>query len=261
MMLELVLVTWAIISTGLLYLGLLVLNRYRPMVHLSRWVLIKFPIRAQQRLKNWVRYQYPDKTVDEFLSQRIWLLVTVAISFLQPIAEVTSAVCGMGLVFLIQQRKQTRLYRERVVRNWPEALDLLVMLLASGASIRAALHLLAQQPSYIPALVELARMQRALNTGVELGEALAQLQKRVPQKPIEQFCIAVLQSTRTGSSLTHVLSEQAQQQRQDHVLAAEKRAQQMSVKLMLPLVTCFFPVTFLLLLGPIFIRFSQGGYT
>ena len=69
----------------------------------------------------------------------------------------------------------------------------------------------------------------------------------------------MLQAHQTGGALANTLKVQANQFRQQQLLEAEKRAQEVSVKLMLPLIFCFFPVTMLLILGPVFIGFTQGG--
>nr|WP_228759490.1 MULTISPECIES: type II secretion system F family protein [unclassified Idiomarina] len=130
------------------------------------------------------------------------------------------------------------------------------MLLHSGLSLSASLHALHDIPGSSASLKELARINRQQQAGMGLTDALDELYERVPHRLVELFANAIKQAKITGSSLADTLQKQAQQCREQELLAAEKRAQEVSVKLLFPLLTCFFPVTFLLILGPVFIGFS-----
>lgn len=74
-----------------------------------------------------------------------------------------------------------------------------------------------------------------------------------PAISLPQYCKLESREERFAETL----SGQAEQARNEQQLEAEKLAQEVGVKLLLPLVTCFFPVTFLLILGPIFIGYMQ----
>lgn len=131
------------------------------------------------------------------------------------------------------------------------------MLLHAGLSFRAALHALAALPGDAIALVQLRMLHQQLQAGISLEDGLAELKLRMPHAFTSNFVAAVLQARVTGGALAETLSGQAEQARNEQQLEAEKLAQEVGVKLLLPLVTCFFPVTFLLILGPIFIGYMQ----
>ena len=62
-----------------------------------------------------------------------------------------------------------------------------------------------------------------------------------------------------GSSLHDTLKSQAEQRLDERFHRAEKLAMEAPVKLIVPLVVFIFPLTFIILLFPIVMRFYDGG--
>ncbi|MFC7160550.1 type II secretion system F family protein [Pseudidiomarina halophila] len=166
-------------------------------------------------------------------------------------------ILGGAVILVVKRRNERRLQLRRFCQQWPACLDMLAMLLHAGLSFRAALHALASLPGDTIALVQLRMLHQQLQAGVHLEVGLEELKLRIPHGLTNTFAAAVQQSRVTGGALAATLSGQAEQARSEQQLEAEKLAQEIGVKLLLPLVTCFFPVTFLLILGPIFIGYLQ----
>jgi len=71
---------------------------------------------------------------------------------------------------------------------------------------------------------------------------------------------ALVQADALGTPLAPVLRQQAAQMRALRSLEAQRKAAQAPVKMLLPLMLFILPVVFLVLFGPIFLRFRAGGF-
>lgn len=202
----------------------------------------------------------PEQSPSEWLLHRILVVLTILLIVSLPIGSLIKLSVLLPLaIVVIERRNRRQVYLKKVLRQWPSALDMVAMLMHSGLSFRAALHALQNIPNDLSAATEISRLHRLQQSGYSLHQAVDGLSHRIPHPWISLFAGAVLQAHQTGGALANTLKVQANQFRQQQLLEAEKRAQEVSVKLMLPLIFCFFPVTMLLILGPVFIGFTQGG--
>lgn len=197
--------------------------------------------------------------LEDYIAKQSLMLMTLLISLLLPLPTYV-AWLAVGFICLqfLHARGQRRHALRAFERQWPNCLDMLAMLMRSGLSFAAALHVLSQQSNESIAFRQLRQVQQQVHAGVALDTALKALHNRLPSQFLPAFAAAVVQARSSGAALGQTLMLQAEQARSEQQLAAEKFAQEIGVKLLLPLVTCFFPVTFLLILGPIFIGFLDA---
>lgn len=220
----------------------------------------KLPSVWLQRLRYYAVTQTTDKTITQWIALRLGQLLSLVLLVLLPIS--TSLKLGFLVVlvwYTLYHRRLRKQHVRKVLREWPNSLDMTAMLMHSGLSFRATLHAFQCAPNSSAALREMTRVQRAQQSGYSLEQALDALSVRVSHPWIQLFVGVVKQAQVTGGELAKTLQRQAEQCRQQQLLEAEKRAQEVSVKLMFPLIFCFFPVTMLLILGPVFIGFITGG--
>ncbi len=249
----------AILLTGLiLQLGSLALT-WLSSGKLAEWLWQQLSKRFQQ----WI-ILHLQKTLSQH-SARHWLVlqfgkvVLIAVVFAAPLQLVIKLVAILLLLLPdLRAWQHRRLYRRQLLRQWPATLDVIAMTLHAGLSFRATLHTLSDSATASIAFHELARMNAQQQAGFSLDEVLNEFANRIPHPSIALFKAAVLHAQKGGGALASTLEQQAQQARTMQLLAAEKSAQEASVKLLLPLLTCFFPVTFLLILGPVILSFIQG---
>ncbi|RUO45912.1 hypothetical protein CWE21_12960 [Pseudidiomarina aquimaris] len=221
--------------------------------------LHKMPPRLQHRIENAARQTGEAQETAIFVMEQGAMAMTLVTSLVLPLpAWVSWVVFTLILVKILRARLARRLFVRRFEKQWPNCLDMLAMLMRSGLSFSAALHALAQLPSSSIALRQLRQLHQQLHAGVAMEEAFTAMKVRIPSAAFTSFTAAVMQARMSGSGLTKTLMLQAEQTRNEQQLAAEKFAQEVGVKLLLPLVTCFFPVTFLLIIGPIFIGYFQS---
>ena len=260
------LMLWASLITSSLGIAALVIILVhtllvsRRLLVVMNMALAHMPSLLTERLENMANKALREQSTAQWLlAQCLILIALILIAFLPLNSLLKVFVFLMFFGIWIRHNQKRQVHLKRVIREWPSALDMISMLMHSGLSFRAAIHAFQSVPNDSAALAELGRVQRAQQSGFTLTQSLDSLAKRMSHPWVMLFVGAVVQAHTTGGSLAQTLQQQATQCRQQQLLEAEKRAQEVSVRLMFPLIFCFFPVTMLLILGPVFIGFIQGG--
>ncbi len=227
---------------------------------LSAHVCRRLPEPVQKIIRYQLSRHMTEMTAAQWLLQKaIQLLVLILILLFPFHWWFRALLAGVLLVYLLYQYQRRREYKETLLKQWPATLDMMAMLIHSGLSFRAVLHTIASLENNSVALAEIARINRQQQAGFSIEETLHEFYSRIAHPWIHLFTAAVVQARAAGGSLAETLEQQARQARNAQLLTAEKKAQEAAVKLLLPLLLCFFPVTFLLILGPVFLGFLQGG--
>ena len=146
--------------------------------------------------------------------------------------------------------------RKRLIRNaLPYALDLLTLSVEAGLDFTASLGRIIRRQPNTPLSQELAETLRQIQIGVPRAEALRDLHERVVMEEVFSVTSALIQADELGASLGPILRIQADQFRIRRAQAAEKAAMEAPVKLLFPLICFFFPATFIMIFGPVFLQF------
>jgi len=138
-------------------------------------------------------------------------------------------------------------------------IDLLTLSIRAGLNIHSALNHAATNMPQGPLKDEFNHVLREIRTGVSRREALSNLANRVQLSAVSSFVAAINQSEETGGEIGPVLMSQAEQRRKERFMRAEKLANQAPVKLLAPLIGLLFPITFILIFFPIFIKARDSG--
>lgn len=138
---------------------------------------------------------------------------------------------------------------DAIRRSLPDAIELLSLCVQSGMGFQAAL---AQVAAYQegPVAQEFARVLREMQLGQSRQAALEALGKRSREEDLNRFVAAVLQADRLGIAISSVLTEQAAELRSKRRDRARETAQKVPVKILLPVIVCFLPGIFIIVLGP-----------
>lgn len=131
----------------------------------------------------------------------------------------------------------------------PEAIDLMYLSVSSGVSLNSAMQKVTENQSGAAA-GELTRVLEEMRLGVSRAQAFKSLVERISQPDMVRFAEAMIKIDQLGISLTTVLEEQAREMRQRRRALAREKAQQVSVRILMPLVLCFLPGLFIIVLGP-----------
>lgn len=155
-------------------------------------------------------------------------------------------------------RRSIRLQQLQLQRDFPFMLDLLTLSIEAGMGIISALQVCVLQ---LPPYALRRHLQSTLDdlrTGLSREQAFARFAERSDLDEAHAFVAALQQSFELGGSLGPLLRQQAEQRRQERFLRAEKKALEAPVKMLLPLVVCIFPCTFLVIGYPLFFQLSQN---
>jgi tight adherence protein C len=165
---------------------------------------------------------------------------------------------GMQLPSLfINNRIQRR--QASITRAFPDALDLLLICVESGMSLETAFQRVSQEigPQSIELAEELTLSTAELSYLPDGRLAFENLAKRVPLEGVKSLCLAMQQSERFGTPMATTLRVIAQENRDQRMTAAEKKAAALPPQLTVPMIVFFLPVLFIVILGPAIIKIIQ----
>lgn len=149
---------------------------------------------------------------------------------------------------------------EEIAKRLPDGLDMLNLCVESGLSFQAAMSQVATNQTG-PVADEFGIALQEMQFGRTRAEALLAMSSRTPQEDVHRFVSALLQVDKIGVPVATVLREQAKEMRAKRYARAREQAQKVPLKILMPLMLCFLPALFIIILGPagyeIFQVFSQ----
>jgi len=160
---------------------------------------------------------------------------------------------------LMQFRARVCRRRNRIDRELPFVLDMITLCVESGLSLHGALQQAVQHGPSGPLRDELSHALSTMRAGAPRITALKVLADRVDSPAVRQWVSALIQADNLGTSIGLLLREHAAQCRADRFQRAEKLAMQAPVKMLVPLIGCIFPCTFIVLAFPIVMQILEAG--
>ena len=134
-------------------------------------------------------------------------------------------------------------------RDLPDAIDLLTISVESGLGFDAAIQQVAHNTDG-PLSDEFSRMLREMQIGQGRSAALRALAERTNVPEIRSFVSAMVQADAFGIPIAQVLRVQTSEIRVKRRQRAEEKAQQVPVKMTVPLIFCILPCLFIAVMGP-----------
>jgi len=138
---------------------------------------------------------------------------------------------------------------QRMQRELPDAIDLLTISVESGLGFDAALQQVARNTGG-PLAEEFSRVLREMQIGQGRSQALRGLADRTNVADVRTFVSAMVQADAFGIPVGQVLRIQSQEIRVKRRQRAEEKAQQVPVKITIPLIFCILPCLFIAVMGP-----------
>jgi tight adherence protein C len=175
----------------------------------------------------------------------------VAAGFALPVlppAAVPAALVAWSLP-LLRARRQRRRRLAAIARDLPDVVDLLVLAVGAGLTVRLAVAAVARR-SPGPLGAELARAGHDADLGLRLADALDDIPERAGEAT-RPLVAALIASERYGAPLGAGLERLAHEVRADRRRRAEEAARKVPVKLLFPLVSCTLPAFGLLTVAPL----------
>jgi len=144
-------------------------------------------------------------------------------------------------------------------RAFPDVLDLMLICVESGMSLEATFQRVSQEigAQSIALAEELTLATAEMSYLPDRRLAFENLAKRVPLDGIKSLCLALQQSEKFGTPLAQTLRVIAQENRDQRMTAAEKKAAALPPQLTVPMILFFLPVLFVVILGPAVIKVME----
>ncbi|NOX59534.1 MAG: type II secretion system F family protein [Planctomycetes bacterium] len=152
--------------------------------------------------------------------------------------------------------------KEKVRHGLADALDLMVVGVEAGLGLDAAIQRVGDELKNVHGELSEEFQIAVLETqmGIPRSESLDNLANRTMVDEIRALVAMINQAERFGTSIARALRNQADSLRMKRRQAAEEKAQQCAVKLMLPLILFIFPAIFVVLAGPAALAFMESGF-
>jgi tight adherence protein C len=99
---------------------------------------------------------------------------------------------------------------------------------------------------------------REMQIGSSRGESLRALAERSSLSELRSFVSAMVQADAFGIPIANVLRVQSSEMRVKRRQRAEEKAQQVPVKMTIPLIFCILPALFLIVMGPAVIQIMDN---
>ncbi len=179
----------------------------------------------------------------------LWLLVIVG------------GVAGyVGPSFYVDKRIAARTLEHRM--GFPDFMDLLVVCADSGLSMEASLERVGRElgDGYPSLTANIHMTNLEIRAGRNLKDALERFADRLALDEARAFATLINQSIDLGSSITDALRVYSDDMRHARLSRAEEKAYALPAKLAVPMMVCIFPVLFIVILLPVFVRLHVGHY-
>jgi tight adherence protein C len=138
---------------------------------------------------------------------------------------------------------------DQIRRSLADAVDLLTISVEAGLGFDAALQQVARNTTG-PVAEEFSRVLREMQLGMSRADALKAMGTRSNVDDLSTFVGSMVQADAFGIPIGQVLRVQSSEIRVKRRQYAEEKAQQVPVKIMIPLILFILPCLFIVVMGP-----------
>ena len=149
--------------------------------------------------------------------------------------------------------------QQKMLKEFPFMLDMTTLCIEAGLNLQGALLQAARHGPDGPLRQELRHALSDMRAGMARQMALEAMAKRTALPAVEQLVLALGHAEQLGMNLGPLMRAQSMQRRNERFLRAEKLALEAPVKMLFPLVFCFFPCTFLIIGFPIAVKLFEAA--
>jgi tight adherence protein C len=186
----------------------------------------------------------------------LWLVPLMGGSgILTVVASAAAGVFGWFAPMAYVDRRM-RMRFQKIDRQMPEMIDLLVVTIEAGLGILASMRVAADGLSD-PLGQELRLTLQEQRMGLSVFEAIESLGRRADSPNMRIFVRALIQGEKLGVSIATTMRNVALEMRKRRKATVEEKAQKMPIKLLFPLVFLIFPAIMIVLLVPAIIHISE----
>ena len=144
-----------------------------------------------------------------------------------------------------------------ILHELPDVLDQVTISIEAGLGFESAFARIGERRQG-PLADEIVRTVQDMRLGMSRREAYQALADRTDVDDLRSFVKAITQAEQYGVSIATVVRNQSVEMRFRRKARAEAAALRVPVKILFPLMTCIFPVLFIVVLAPAFIELAKN---
>lgn len=159
---------------------------------------------------------------------------------------------------LVKNQIQKR--QQEINLTFPDSLDIMLICVQGGIGLEQTIDRVAEEiVEHAPVLAEelgiLSAEMAMLN---DRRQALQDFARRVGSGAGKNFATSLIQAEQYGTSISQAMRVMSEEMREMRMSAAEAKAMSLPPKLTVPMILCFLPALFIVILGPAGIQASQS---
>ena len=157
-------------------------------------------------------------------------------------------------------RQKTEKRQEKLLKDLPDALDLMVVCVEAGMGLDEAINRVAKESKFQSKELsdEFALLGLELRAGKQRQNALRNLAERTNLEEVNNLVTLLIQADKFGTNIADTLRVYSDSFRTERFQRAEEMAAKMPVKLIFPLILFIFPALFIVIIGPAIISIYRN---
>lgn len=174
------------------------------------------------------------------------------------------AIAVGGLGFFLPEMKLRELEQKRtseIKSALPDALDSFALMMSAGLDLNQSIDYYIDDPERGALQEEFYVMRAQMRLGKNRSQAITAMAERLRLDEFDGIATTVIQAEKSGVSMTEFFAGQADDVRSRRFQYAEEMGQKAPFKMMVPLMLFIMPCIFLVLFGPMAIRYFTGQFS
>jgi tight adherence protein C len=201
---------------------------------------------------------------NEFFNLKLISMAGLAVLAIVAIGKVEPLIimAGLALGYIIPDfwlGKKIKQRRYAIARLLPETVDLLGLCVEAGLDFTTAVKWVIDKVPTNPMVEELSFVLEEIRWGKPRTQALKDMSKRLNIPEVSSFVQTLVQAERMGTPVAEAFGILSEDTRLQRFHRGERFALQAPIKILIPLIFCILPVIGIVVGGPIFLQFMEGG--
>ncbi len=231
------------------------------LIPFSPWLLhrLKWEVRIKRQLDAGHVRMLPA----EFFNSKLLLMIIVA---LLPLiifkVSIVGIHLGCGLLgYLLPDmflRQKINKRRRLIVKQLPEAVDLIGLCIEAGLDFNSALRWVVEKLPLTPLIEEFSFMLEEIKWGKPRSQALKDMSRRLNITEVSSLVLTLSQAERMGTPVAEAFSILSEDTRTQRFHRGERIALKAPIKILIPLIFFILPVIGIVIAAPILLEFMSG---
>jgi tight adherence protein C len=159
------------------------------------------------------------------------------------------------LDMILQARGRAR--KVEMQKELPGLVDLMALSIESGLDLMVAIERIFEKMKAGSLRDELQALLQESRLGAHRKDILQRWAYRTDLSDVQSLSSLIIQSEEMGTPLANVLRSYTEDMRSRRILRAEEQAGKIPVKILFPMMVFFFPIVFVIILGPVAMEYMK----